>query len=175
MDPPFAVPVAVATAVVDAAAEKESQHQSLLDETEAHNEIMRAEAESRNAMLREEKERMIQEARMGFLAELEPRVKHYHAQELQRTREARIPFESFFVFYMDLCERFPALDLEAVVDIFASCQAANGFDVRTTIVMDKGTGGTFGDHGAKFQWKGRNWKARVCYWRGGKEHWLCHM
>ena len=66
------------------------------------------------------------------------------------------------------------LDCKAVLDIFASCQAANGFDVFTTITIDEGTGESFGDFCATFKWKGRDFKPRVRYYRDGSGSWVFH-
>ena len=161
--PPFAVPVAVAKVVAAVVAEKQEQQKSLAEETEEHNEIMRL-----------ENERRVQEARKLFLAELEERVTRLHREELQRAKAECRPFKCFVLLFGDLCDKFKVLNVEKVVDIFATCKAAKGFDIITSMaISEKGAG--FGDRSATFEWKGRNWNQRVRYYRENKEHWLSHM
>ena len=102
MDPPFAVPGAVAMMVVGV--DQGKKDLTLAEDTDLHNEtlhleeearkaVLRQEAEARDRLLREEKERMIQEARVSFLGELEERVK-ISTPGLHRAKIDRVPFDS---------------------------------------------------------------------------------
>lgn len=179
LDPSHPAPRAVAMMVagidpstkdLTLAEDTDLHNETLHLEEEAHKAVLRQEAEARDKLLREEQERKIQEARVGFLAELEERVKRLHVEGLHRAKTDHVPFESFFLNYGDLRERFPVLNYAAVVDMFLACQAANGFDIITTIHVN-GNGGSYGDRGAKFEWKGRNSKARVFYVDDGSSCW----
>ena len=176
--PPPAIPGAAAGTVVGIdqgkkdltlAEETDLHNYNVFQETEARNAALREEKKARDKLLHEEKMRKIQESGAGFLAELEKRVTQLHAHQLQKAKAARTPLENFRLFYGDLCEQFPMLDHEAIIVIFTKCQAANGFDINTSIAFD-GKGVSIGDRTAEFHWKGRDSKVQVRYRRDGHHY-----
>ena len=96
-----------------------------------------------------------------------------HAEELERAKAASVPFMGFRLSFGDLWDQFPVRDIHAVIDIFLSCEAANGFEIFTNIAIHKECQ-TFGDRSASFRWKGLNVKPRVRYWRLSEEVWVSH-